>query len=134
MELKLNKKIAGFGAIFGITAIILGAFGAHALKKFLSVEQLTSYETGVKYQMYHALFLILISIVPFISKKSKNLIFYFTFVGVLLFSGSIYLLVTKNISGIDFSAFGILTPIGGLLLIVAWGLFLRNCFIQNFQK
>ena len=71
----MDKKIISTGAIFGMLAIILGAFGAHALKKVLSIEELVTFETGVKYQMYHALFLLFIGLSS-ISQKTKKTIYY----------------------------------------------------------
>ncbi|WP_310379592.1 DUF423 domain-containing protein [Flavobacterium sp.] len=120
----MDKKIISAGAIFGIVAIILGAFGAHALKKVLFVEQLSTFETGVRYQMYHALFLLFIGTINDLSQKAKKSIYYLVVLGVILFSGSIYLLATKNLTSFDFKVFGFATPIGGTLLILAWGVFL----------
>lgn len=120
----MDKKIISTGAIFGMLAIILGAFGAHALKKVLSLEQLTTFETGVKYQMYHALFLLFIGLSG-LSQKTKKTIYYLVVVGVIFFSGSIYLLATNgHFIPFDFKAIGFVTPIGGLLLIVSWGILL----------
>lgn len=120
----MEKKIISTGAIFGMIAIILGAFGAHALKKVLSVEQLYTFETGVRYQMYHALFLIFIGTMNHLSQKAKKSIYYLVIFGVILFSGSIYLLATNSLNAIDFKTIGFVTPIGGALLILAWGVFL----------
>lgn len=127
----MNKKIAAFGALLGFTAILLGAFGAHALKKYLSLEQLDIFETGVKYQMYHALFLLFVSVVDFLTEKTKKTIFNLTLIGAFMFSGSIYLLATKSITGISFNAIGILTPIGGSLLILAWGVLFYNSIYKK---
>lgn len=111
------------GAILGMLAIILGAFGAHALKVRLEPEQLVAFETGVKYQMYHALFLLFVGLAP-VSARASRLIFNLVIAGVVLFSGSIYLLSTQAVTGINIKPFGFVTPIGGLLLIIAWiGLF-----------
>lgn len=110
----------------GMTAIILGAFGAHALKKQLSVEQLTAFETGVKYQMYHALFLLFLGLNSLLDEKAKKMVFQLVIFGVIFFSGSIYLLTTKAITGVDFKFIGIVTPIGGALLILAWGILFWN--------
>lgn len=121
-----NKKITGIGALTGMIAILLGAFGAHALKKMLSAEELTTFETGVKYQMYHALFLLFLGATSFLSENTKKLLLKLVVLGVILFSGSIYLLATKKVTGMDISAFGVLTPIGGALLIAAWGLLFWN--------
>jgi uncharacterized membrane protein YgdD (TMEM256/DUF423 family) len=124
----MDKKIISTGAIFGMLAIILGAFGAHALKKVLTIEELTTFETGVKYQMYHALFLLFVGIASEIPQKTKKTIYYLVVVGVLFFSGSIYLLATNSLTTFDFKTIGFVTPIGGFLLILAWGVLLLNYF------
>ena len=123
----MDKKIISTAAIFGMIAIILGAFGAHALKKVLSIEELATFETGVKYQMYHALFLLFIGLATELSQKAKKAIYYLVVFGVLFFSGSIYLLATNTLTSFDFKVIGFVTPIGGLLLISAWGVLLVNC-------
>jgi len=122
----MDKKIISTGAIFGMLAIILGAFGAHALKKVLSIEELSTFETGVRYQMYHAFFLLFIGTINELSQKTKKTIYYLVVFGVIFFSGSIYLLATNSITSFDFKIIGFLTPLGGLLLIVAWGVLLLN--------
>jgi uncharacterized membrane protein YgdD (TMEM256/DUF423 family) len=122
----MDKKIISTGAIFGMIAIILGAFGAHALKKFLSIEALSTFETGVKYQMYHALFLVLIGTLNELSLKAKKIIYNLVVFGVLFFSGSIYLLATNPLTSFDFKVIGFITPIGGLLLILGWGVLFFN--------
>src|SRR5690606_2527153 len=106
----------------------LGAFAAHGLKAHLSVENLQTFETGVKYQMYHALFLLLLGSLPLASEKVKNICFYLTVVGVIFFSGSIYLLATNSMTSFDFRVFGPVTPIGGSLMIAAWIMLLINFF------
>jgi uncharacterized membrane protein YgdD (TMEM256/DUF423 family) len=124
----MERKITGVAVVLGMAAIILGAFGAHALKKHLTVEELVTFETGVKYQMYHALFLLFLGLTTFVTEKSKKTIFLLVIFGVIFFSGSIYLLATKTITGIDFKPLGILTPIGGTLLILGWGVLLWKIF------
>ena len=128
----MNKKILSTATILGMIAIILGAFGAHALKKVLSVEQLVTFETGVRYQMYHALFLLFIGLMKNISLKAKKTIYFLVLFGILLFSGSIYLLATNDLTSFDFKVIGFITPIGGLLLIVAWVVLFIN--INNKQS
>jgi uncharacterized membrane protein YgdD (TMEM256/DUF423 family) len=130
----MDKKILSTGTIFGMTAIILGAFGAHALKKVLNLDQLSTFETGVRYQMYHALFLIFIGLIPSISQKTKKVIYYLVLSGVFLFSGSIYLLATNSITAFDFKTIGFLTPIGGFLLILAWGVLLLSVLNKKITK
>ncbi|MBG6187070.1 DUF423 domain-containing protein [Flavobacterium sp. CAN_S2] len=126
----MNKKILSTATILGMIAIILGAFGAHALKKVLSVEQLVTFETGVRYQMYHALFLLFVGLMNDITPKIKKTIYFLVLTGVILFSGSIYLLATNDLTSFDFKTIGFLTPIGGLLLILGWGVLLFS-FINN---
>ena len=118
----MDKKISITGAFIGMVAIILGAFGAHALKKILTPEQLISFETGVRYQMYQAFFLFFLATQNDILEKTKKTIFTLILSGTLFFSGSIYLLSTTGITGINFKPIGFITPIGGVLLIVAWGM------------
>jgi len=127
----MEKKIIRVAAFMGMTAIILGAFGAHALKKQLTIEELGTFETGVKYQMYHALFLLFLGVNSFLEEKSKKTILQLVVFGVIFFSGSIYLLATKTISGINFKPIGIVTPIGGTLLIVAWSIVFLKYFHQK---
>lgn len=117
----MEKKIILVGLLLGVIAIVLGAFGAHALKKTLSAAQLVSFETGVKYQMYHALFLVFLASTSFFNTNEKTIAFYLVIVGVLFFSGSIYLLTTASMTGIKTKLLGPITPIGGMLLISAWG-------------
>ena len=122
----MERKITSVAALLGMTAIILGAFGAHALKKQLSVEELNGFETGVRYQMFHALFLLFLGMNTLLNEKVKKIVFQLVIFGVIFFSGSIYLLSTKLITGIDFKFIGIVTPIGGTLLIGAWSILFWN--------
>jgi len=118
----MSKNILIKAGVLGLTAVLGGAFGAHALKEVLTPEHLTSFQTGVRYQLIHAvvlLFMFLLTL-KFESKQFKiaaNLIFW----GVVLFSGSIYILTLKNIIGLEILKFvGPITPIGGLLMIIGW--------------
>ena len=124
----MSRSILISGGLLGVIAIILGAFAAHGLKPYLSVESLQTFETGVKYQMYHALFLLLLGALPLASEKVKKICFYLTLVGVLFFSGSIYLLATNSLTSFDFRVFGPITPIGGTLMIAAWIILVINFF------
>jgi uncharacterized membrane protein YgdD (TMEM256/DUF423 family) len=126
----MNKKLVTTAAILGIIAIVLGAFGAHALKKVLSIEELATFETGVRYQMYHALFLLCLGSIISISEKAKKTIQTLVISGVVLFSGSIYALATNNLTSFNFKIIGFVTPIGGALLIAAWAVL----FYQNSKK
>lgn len=122
----MNRTILITAAIFGIVAIALGAFAAHGLKEVLSTEALQTFETGVRYQMYHAIMLLFVGGTSFLNAKSKDIIFYLVLIGVVFFSGSIYGLSTMDVTGINFKSVGFITPIGGLLLISAWALMLLN--------
>lgn len=130
----MERKIILTGAFLGVLAIILGAFGAHALKAVLSPEQLTSFETGVRYQMYHAFFLFFVASRNELSLKALKVIYNLVLAGVLFFSGSIYLLTTKNVTSVDFKIIGFVTPIGGLLLIFAWIVLFVTIFKKNSQN
>ena len=122
----INKYILAAGAFLGLVAIILGAFGAHALKDALGIENLKTFETGVKYQIYHALLLLFIGSTNYLNHNTKSLLLYLIIGGVLLFSGSIYGLATNSLTSFDFKKIGFITPIGGLMLIVSWGILLVN--------
>jgi uncharacterized membrane protein YgdD (TMEM256/DUF423 family) len=127
----MERKIIATAAFFGLTAIILGAFGAHALKSYLTPEQLISFETGVRYQMYHALFLLFLGISGvLLNEKTKKTMYWLVVLGVTFFSVSIYLLSTKNVTGLDFKFLGPITPVGGALLIAAWVIL----FVKIFNK
>lgn len=130
----MERKIILTAAFLGVLAIILGAFGAHALKAVLSPEQLTSFETGVRYQMYHAFFLFFVASRKELSLKALKVIYNLVLAGVLFFSGSIYLLTTKNVTSVDFKIVGFVTPIGGLLLIFAWIVLFVTIFKKNSQN
>lgn len=122
----MKELILICGGIYGTLAVILGAFGAHALKKKFTEDQLKSFETGVKYQMYHALILIISGVsFPFIG-LSQQLMGWFFIIGTFLFSFSIYALTISSASGKKMKFLGPVTPLGGLLLILGWILFTIN--------
>ncbi|MCR9173293.1 MAG: DUF423 domain-containing protein [bacterium] len=123
----MNKSIVVTGTVIIIVAIILGAFGAHALKERLNPEQLASFETGVRYAMYHGLgFLILGLAADRLPKLTW--VFRLQLIGVVFFSGSIFFLALQPILGISLKFLGPVTPIGGTLLIVGWVLLLVSLF------
>lgn len=121
------KKMLVTGVIFIIVSIVLGAFGAHALKAHLSADRLASFETGVKYQMYHGLGLLLLAILTKHIQLPWERIRKVLTIGVVFFSGSIYLLALQSILGVKYGAFiGPITPIGGLFLMIGWGFVLKG--------
>lgn len=122
----MKKIILVAATIFGLTAVILGALGAHALKSKLGVDQLNSFETGVKYQMYHAIVLLVLGL-WYKGEENKlfNIASWGLILGTVLFSLSIYLLSTRSITGLEGISFlGPITPLGGLLMIGGWFLLL----------
>lgn len=121
----MNTTIIIIGAIFGLLSVILGAFGAHAFKKFMNKEQLKSYETGIKYQMYHAILLVLIGLNADVFQNAKTLLILFT-LGIILFSFSIYGLTITSALNKKWRFLGPITPIGGLLLVSGWILIIIN--------
>ncbi|MGY5848304.1 DUF423 domain-containing protein [Salegentibacter sp. HM20] len=121
------------GTIFGMIAVILGAFGAHAFETLLDTAALKSYETGVRYQMYHALLLLLLGILKITGINPGKWSFWLFVSGIVLFSGSIYLLATNDLTGFDFRKIALVTPLGGSLLIAGW-LVLLTKFIKLKSK
>jgi uncharacterized membrane protein YgdD (TMEM256/DUF423 family) len=124
----MQSKFLHRGIIIAGVAVLLGAFGAHALKQIVLPEQVATFDTGVRYQMYHAIALIVLGIYeqqlsisnhtfnnPFIKRAGL----FFT-LGILLFSGSIYLLTFKNQLPFSVLWAGPITPIGGLFFILGW--------------
>ena len=120
----MNEIALLFAAFFGATAIILGAFGAHLLKKKLSIEQLKSFETGVKYQIYHAIVLLVLGFQLKEDTAINKYIFLAFIIGTVLFSFSIYGLVLSSARNKKMRFLGPITPFGGLFLVIGWGLLL----------
>lgn len=129
----MERKWIVAGLLLLITGIILGAFGAHALKGLLAEEKLVSFETGVRYQLIHA---VAFMAVPYIAKSfgaNTKWVFRLLVAGVLFFSVSIYLLTLRELWGMDaLRYFGPVTPVGGVLLIVGWTALLIKV-LQNKQ-
>ena len=117
----MNKRIILTAAVFGVLAVGLGAFGAHALKVRVSADALALWKTGVEYHFYHTLALLFLGYFPAASTKLVKIGSYcFTF-GILLFSGSLYLLALREVFAANYgSVLGPITPIGGLLFIGGW--------------
>ena len=118
----MHKLFLSIGALLGGVAVALGAFGAHGLKRIVQPETVNTFQTGVQYQMYHALALIAVAI---IFERFPNRLMIWAgasfCLGILLFSGSLYLLTILKATGKDgLEAVGIITPFGGLFFIVGW--------------
>ena len=114
----------------GMMAIILGAFGAHALKELLSSEELSSFNTAVQYQMYHVIVLLFVNGYAAFSIKQKNTISWLFFFGIFLFSGSIYVI---QLTPVTAKSIWFVTPLGGLFFILGWG-FMLVVFFQKMRK
>ncbi|MFX0556388.1 DUF423 domain-containing protein [Maribacter sp. CXY002] len=126
----MKKTILTTACILGILAVVLGAFGAHGLKKLVEADAVNSFETGVRYQMYHVFLLFVVGSLPFLSNKKKQIVYYLVLIGVFLFSFSIYLLSINDLTLFDFKSIGFLTPIGGIFLIAAW-IYLAITILQS---
>ena len=110
------------GGIYGLLSVILGAFGAHAFKKILSVERLESFETSVRYQIYAAFFLLIVGYILKFETSSEKWISILMIAGAFLFSVSIYFLSFQDYWGINLKFLGPITPLGGLFMIISWGM------------
>src|SRR2546425_3613399 len=113
----MDRSFLLIGAVFGFLGVALGAFGAHALKSRLSPEMLGVFETGVRYQMYHAFALLIVAAAIGHIGNARLLVIagWFFFAGTLLFSGSLYALAFTGVG-----ILGAITPLGGLLFLIGW--------------
>ena len=116
-------------ALLAFLAVALGAFGAHTLNELLTTEKLNSFETGVRYQFYHSLALLIIGLNAN-KLNATALIGKFMLIGIVFFSFSIYLLSLQELIGINLSLLGPITPIGGLLLMISWLILI----FKNYKK
>lgn len=117
----IKRKMRLFGAFFMVIGLLLGALGSHYFKSILSATALESFEVGLKYLIYQGLGLLLLSGLEFRTQKQKKLLYYLLVGGTLVFSGSIFILSFKSLLPFSVSFLGPLTPIGGTVLIIAWG-------------
>ena len=118
----MNKTIFLTACVLGLLAVVLGAFGAHGLQNLVDGKAVTSFETGVRYQMYHVFLLFVLGLLPGLTMRVKRTVFYLVIAGIALFSFSIYLLAINSLFDFDFKVIAFITPIGGALLIAAWAL------------
>jgi uncharacterized membrane protein YgdD (TMEM256/DUF423 family) len=122
----MNRIFLTIGTLLAGLAVALGAFGAHGLKKIVPPETVATYQTGVQYQMYHALALLLLAILS--ERLINGFVTYagvFFIAGIICFSGSLYLIVSLHaMNKVVPTGVGIITPIGGLFFIVGWLLLL----------
>ena len=117
----MNKRIILIAAFFGALAVVLGAFGAHSLKKIVAPESLTIWQKGVEYQFYHTFVLLYLSTLDRYKYKLIGFASAFFTAGIILFSGSLYFLALKDVYNLSLtSILGPITPIGGLCFILGW--------------
>ena len=115
-------------ALLGFIAIALGAFGEHALREQLSVEAMQSFETAVRYQMYHVLVLLILNMYEGFSEKIKRVLTVIFTIGILFFSGSIYLIHLFSVSA---KSIWFITPLGGVLFIIGWAMLVYLFFYKE---
>ena len=127
-----SKSFIITGAVYGVLGVLLGAMASHALKSILPVNLMLSFNTGVRYQMYHALALLAIApALPYLRKTLVTWIYYLITLGTLFFSGSIYLLSMGPIFDLATKWIGPITPIGGILLIAGWFMIVLAAILGN---
>jgi uncharacterized membrane protein YgdD (TMEM256/DUF423 family) len=118
----MHKTFLIIGTIVLVVAVILGAFGAHGLRRYVPADSIGTFETGVRYQFYHG-FALMITAILYERYRNKKAVYagYLFFAGIVLFSGSLYLLTfLKATNSVGLSGIGIITPVGGLLFIAGW--------------
>ena len=118
--MKINKNIVVTAALLTALTIMIGAFGAHGLKELISEKSLVSFETGVRYQMYHVIVMLVLGLSTGVLPKTQKWVFCFFIIGILFFSGSIYLLALNEFLPFDAKWIAFTTPIGGFILIIGW--------------
>ena len=126
----MERKIILLASLIGGVAVVLGAFAAHGLKPLLTVSAFDSLGTGIRYQMYHAFLLFYIGSTSRLNNKQQSILYKLILSGILLFSGSIYLLSTNDLTSFNYKVIGFVTPLGGLFLISSWILL----FVYNLRN
>ena len=119
-------KFIKLAILFCTTSVVLGAFGAHLLKDLLTEHQLSSFQTGIRYQMFHGLSILILALNENYFTEKLNRVLQLMSVGIILFSLSIYLLNLQELLELPLSFLGPVTPLGGLFLIVSWILLFFN--------
>lgn len=127
----MNRNIVIAASCLLILAIVLGAFGAHGLKELVSAERLQTFEVGVKYQFYQGLGLLVLGLNADKIRFSLKAVWMLMIIGTLMFSVSIYFLAIQEVIGMNLRFLGPVTPIGGLLMIMGWSMFLWKIIRQK---
>ena len=126
----MDRKIFLLACVTGGLGIVLGAFASHGLKPLLNTLAFESFNTGIRYQMYNSFLLFFIGLTTALKSSQKSILLKLILTGIVLFSGSIYILATNDLTSFNFKVIGFITPVGGLALITSWLLL----FIYFFKK
>jgi uncharacterized membrane protein YgdD (TMEM256/DUF423 family) len=127
-KIKMQKQFIIIGSLLGALAVILGAFGAHSLKSVIP-DQIDTFHTGVQYHFYHTIAIfVVVSLFGKLPEKALKVAGRMFIIGIICFSGSLYLLSCKELLGINTSILGPITPIGGTFFIIGWSILLWNAF------
>lgn len=128
----MRKVFLRLGSLLAMLSVMLGAFGAHALKETIAMDQLTIFETGVRYQFYHAIAILIVALLIHFRKTKLLLAAGWLFTaGIVCFSGSLYLLAFRDILSASLDWAGPITPLGGLLFISGWFILFLSSFSKN---
>ncbi|MEL7123252.1 MAG: DUF423 domain-containing protein, partial [Bacteroidota bacterium] len=131
----MRKNFLRIGGILAALAVILGAFGAHTLEEAIAPDQLEIFKTGVTYQFYHSFAILIVAVLGHFGRKSRLVIAGWLFVGgIILFSGSLYLLAVREVMNLNVAWLGPITPVGGTLFIVGWVFFILATFQEGERK
>ncbi len=131
----MRKTFLRLGSVLALVSVALGALGSHTLENYLEPEQLSTFETGVRYQFYHTFAILMIGVLLHFGKKSRlNIAGWLFFGGILLFSGSLYLLSIQDTLNLKLRWLGPVTPIGGLSFMAGWVFFLLSTFQHSERK
>lgn len=130
--MQANYRFLRIAALLGLTAVVLGAFAAHSLKAALPIDKVNIFNTGVRYHYYHTFALLFTAFAfAYLPANKLRIAAWCFIIGIILFSGSLYLLACRNLLGIaSWTFLGPLTPIGGVFFIVGWG----SLFLATFKK
>lgn len=137
----MHRKILLWGLMLALLSVLLGAFGAHAIKNLVDTSKVAIFETGVRYQFMHGVALILFSLYiqlngqSFVNQKQLNYVATFFLIGTIFFSGSLYLLSLQPLCSFNYSRFiGPITPIGGVFFMLGWAAWIRIVWLHKVDK
>lgn len=131
----MRKSFMRIGILMALIAVALGAMGSHLLEQHLSPDDLDTFETGVRYQFYHSFAILIVGLLFHFGKKTRlTYAGWLFFAGIILFSGSIYLLAIQDTLSLKMSWLGPITPIGGLCFMAGWVFLFLSTYQQGERK